>query len=116
MESRPYESMHDFYAMLDLLTEGCKADNGTHYVHRGDLQWWLFYTDTPEEIWRPNIAIWMKEDCLAGWALLSPDEHAFDVFVAPHLRGSSLEQNMLAWATDHMPALEYIQHNWVAED
>jgi ribosomal protein S18 acetylase RimI-like enzyme len=101
--------------MLDLLSDGSKADNGTHYVHRGDLQWWLFYTDTPEEVWRPNIALWTEDDCLAGWALLSPDEHAFDVFTAQHLRGSSLEQDMLTWALDHMPELDYIQNNWVAE-
>ena len=116
MKMRSYEGLQDLHAMLDLLTAGCKADNGTHYVHRGDLQWWLFYTDTSEAVWRANIALWTEDDCLAGWALLSPDEHAFDVFVAPDLRGSLLEQEMLAWAVDHMPALDYIQHHWVAED
>jgi mycothiol synthase len=116
MKMRSYEGLHDLHAMLDLLIAGSAAGNGTHYVHRGDLQWWLFYTDTPEETWRPNIKLWVEDDCLAGWALLSPDEFAFDVFVAPHLRGSPLEQEMLAWAVDHMPELDYIQSNWVAKD
>ena len=37
MEMRPYEGLQDLQAMLDLLSKGCRADNGTHYVHRGDL-------------------------------------------------------------------------------
>jgi hypothetical protein len=40
--------MHDLFAMLNLLSQGRKANNGTHYVHRGDLQWWLFYADDPK--------------------------------------------------------------------
>jgi len=116
MKIRSYEGLHDLQAMLDVLSAGRKADNSTHYVHRGDLQWWLFYTDTPEETWRRGISLWTEDHCMVGWALLSPDEHAFDVFVTPHLRGSPLEGEMLAWAVDHMPALDYIQNNWVAED
>lgn len=115
MNVRSYEGLHDLHAMLNLLSEGTRAANGTHYVHRGDLQWWLFYTDTPEEVWRPSIRLWMEDDCLLGFALLSFDEQAFDVFVAPHLRGSPLESEMLAWAVDQMSAVEGLQTIWVAE-
>ena len=50
MKMRLYEGPRDLHAMLNILSEGCSANNGTHYIHRGDLQWWLFYTDTPPEI------------------------------------------------------------------
>ena len=115
METRSYEGLQDLYAMLDLLSEGAKANTGTHYVHRGDLQWWLFYTYTPPEIWQSNICLWMEEHELAGWTLLSKDEQAFDVFVAPHLRGSSMEQEMLACAVEDMSELESFETVWVAE-
>ena len=80
MQARPYEGLQDLYAMLDLLAEGRKANNGTYYVHRGDLQWWLFYTDTPEEVWHPSIRLDYEDDCLRGFTLLSFPEKAFDVF------------------------------------
>lgn len=38
MKARAYEGMHNLYAMMDLLAEGRKADSGTYYIHRGDLQ------------------------------------------------------------------------------
>ena len=116
MEIRSYEGLQDLQAMLDLLSKGCQADNGTHYVHRGDLQWWLFYTFTPAEIWQSNIQLWMKEGELAGWALLSKEEQAFDVFVAPHLHGSPMEQEMLACAVENMSELENLETIWVAEN
>ena len=115
MKARSYDGLHDLRAMLDLLSAGGKADNGTHYVHRGDLQWWLFYTDTPQEVWQPNIRLWMEGDHLVGWALLSPDENAFDVFTAPELRGDPRQYEMLAWAVENMPELDVIDSLWNAE-
>lgn len=115
MKARSYEGLNDLKAMLDLLCSGAQANNGTHYVHRGDLQWWLFYTDTPQEVWQPNIRLWMEEDCLVGWALLTLEEQAFDVFVAPHLRGSTQEDEMLAWAVEQMSVVENLQNLWVSQ-
>ena len=115
MKIRSYEGLQDLQAMLDLLSNGCMAGNGTHYVHRGDLQWWLFYTDTPQETWQSNIRLWREGNDLAGWALLSKEERAFDVFVAPHLRGSTREQQMLAWAVGNMAELDSFETIWVAE-
>jgi len=116
MEMRPYTGLQDLQAMLDLLSEGRKANNGTYYVHRGDLQWWLFYTDVPQEIWQSNIYLWFEEDRLMGWALLSVDDDAFDVYATPHLRGSAQEAEMLAWTVEQMSALDRVQTVWVAED
>ena len=116
MKARGYEGMQDLYAMLDLLAEGREADNGTYYAHRGDLQWWLFYTDVPQETWQSQIRLWFDEDRLIGWALLTLGEDTFDVYVSPHLRGEAREHEMLAWSTQEMSANGNIQNMWVAED
>jgi len=116
MQARSYEGLQDLHAMLDLLAEGRKADNGTYYVHGGDLQWWLFYTDLPPQTWQSNIRLWMQDGRLIGWALLSHNEDAFDVFADPRLRGDALEHEMFAWAVEQMSAHDSVQTVWVAED
>src|SRR5262245_8170454 len=116
MEARTYKGVQDLHAMLDLLSEGRQANNGTYYVHRGDLQWWLFYTDTLPEIWQSQIRLWMEEDHLIGWAVLWPDEYALDVYTIPALRGDPRESAMLARAVEEMSGLDEIQFVWVAED
>ena len=116
MKIRTYEGLHDLSAMLDLLSAGRQANNGTYYAHRGDLQWWLFYTDVPQEVWRSKIHLWMEDHRLMGWALLSLDDNVFDVFVHPGLRGDPCEQEMLAWALEHMSAFEKVEMFWVAEN
>ncbi|HKG53999.1 MAG TPA: hypothetical protein VKB04_07035, partial [Anaerolineales bacterium] len=108
--------MQDIKAMLDLLSEGCKAHNGTHYVHRGDLQWWLFYSDIPLETWLSNIYLWFEGECLIGWALLSAQEQSFDVFVLPHLRNSGQEREILDWSLEHMSMVDSFQSIWIAEE
>lgn len=113
---RPYTGLQDLQAMLDLLSKGRRAKNGTYYVHRGDLQWWLFYTDVPQETWQSEIRLWFEDEQLIGWALLSLEENAFDVYATPHLRGSVQEAEMLAWAMEQMSALDQVQTIWVAEE
>jgi mycothiol synthase len=116
MEARSYQGIEDLYAMLDLLAEGRKANTGTHYIHRGDLQWWLFYNDDISQAWKSDIRLWEDGNRLIGWSLLSPKEHACDVYTIPELRGDSREHEMLAWATEQLSELEYIEVNWVADD
>jgi ribosomal protein S18 acetylase RimI-like enzyme len=116
MKVRSYEGLKDLYAMLDLLSEGCRAKNGTHYVHRGDLQWWLFYTDIAPAVWQPQIRLWSENDRLIGWTLLSPAEQAFDVYTIPSLRGDPCEAEMLAQAVDELSRLDEVNNAWVAED
>ena len=117
MNARGYEGMQDLYAMLDLLTEGRESNNGTYYVHRGDLQWWLFYTDVPQEIWQSQIRLWFdRRDRLIGWALLTLGEDTFDVYVSPYLRGDAREYEMLAWSSHEMSANGDVQNIWAAED
>jgi mycothiol synthase len=116
MKMRLYEGLHDLHAMLDLLSEGTKADTSLHYVHRGDLQWWLFYTDTPQKVWRRNIHLWMKDDQLAGWVLLSPESNTFDVYVTPSLRDDPRQYEIFDWVLEHMPESDTVETHLVAED
>jgi mycothiol synthase len=115
MKMRSYEGLRDFYAMLDLLSEGSLANNGTHYVHRGDLQWWLFYTDLSPELWQSRIRLWMEAERLIGWTLLSPEEDAFDVYTVPELRGSPQEDEMLSAVVAEMPHLDEVNNVWIAD-
>lgn len=116
MNLQPYVNHQDLNAMLDLLAIGRKANSGSYYVHRGDVQWWLFYTDTPPQVWQSNIRLLKEDEKLLGWILLSKDENAFDIYVMPNLRGSSAERDLYAWAIDHLSKLETVDAYWVAED
>ena len=116
MYSRSYQGLHDLHAILDILSHGNAANNGTHYVHRGDLQWWLFYSDDPLEIWHSEIRLWFEGESLLGWTLLSLEENAFDVFTIPGIRGDRRESEMLAWCMDEMSSLDELGNVWVAEE
>ena len=116
MKLRSYESLQDLQSMLDLLSEGWQADNGTYYIHRGDLQWWLFYSETPLELWQSRIRLWFEADRLIGWALLAPEDDAFDVYVVPELRGSAAEDDMLTAAMNELSHLDELNNLWVAND
>ena len=41
-EPRPYHNEPDLEAMANLLMAGRKANNGSYYIHIGDLNWWLY--------------------------------------------------------------------------
>jgi len=115
MKTHSYQNIDDLHMMFDLLSAGGSSNSGAHYVHRGDLQWWLFYNDDVVQAWKSDIRLWHEDDRLIGWALLSPDEHAMDVFTVPELRGDSREHEMLAWASEQMPQLDIIEMNWIEE-
>ena len=99
-EPRRYQSNNDLAAMHDLLRQGRLANNGSYYVHPGDLSWWLFYPQLDYDFWG-SIYLWddpAQPGRLLAWALLSPVGSTFDVVVKPELRGSPLAWEMLTWA------------------
>jgi mycothiol synthase len=123
-EPRSYREIADLERMWDLLVEGRKAANGTYYVHRGDLSWWLYYPSAPRD-WQETIFLWegpRQAGPLRGWALLSPEWQAFDVFVRPGLRGSLEAELMYAWALERLTALirsqggREVRTLWIFED
>ncbi|HSB66218.1 MAG TPA: GNAT family N-acetyltransferase [Anaerolineales bacterium] len=99
-EPRRYRDDRDLEAMLQVLMEGRKADNGSYYVHIGDLKWWLYYPPLESDLWN-HIYLWDdpdQEGRLLGWALISPDWVGFDVYIQPELRGSDYARDMYVWA------------------
>ena len=101
-EPRPYQDERDLEGMLRLLVAGRKADNGTYYIHAGDLKWWLYYPPLEGDYW-DHIYLWddsAQPGRLLGWALISPVFAGFDVFIQPELRGSLPAQEMFLWSEE----------------
>ena len=88
-EPRRYRDENDIAAMSELLMAGRKAANGTYYIHRGDLSWWLYYPPLEGDYWE-HIYMWDDPEQpgrLLGWVLISPDWVGIDVYLQPELRG-----------------------------
>lgn len=102
IEPRPYHDERDLDAMRSLLIRGRQANNGTYYIHYGDLNWWLYYPPLEGDFWN-SIYLWDDPEHpgqLLGWALVSPVFAGFDFFIQPELRDSLPAQEMLIWAEE----------------
>jgi mycothiol synthase len=121
IEPRPYHDASDLDRMRAILIEGRKANNGTYYVHVGDVNWWLFYPNQKKGF-PERIFLWEDDGDVIGWALFSPRDRAFDLFVHPSERGSERAEQMLVWTIERMTALARrlgyadIRTTWVFED
>jgi GNAT superfamily N-acetyltransferase len=101
-EPRLYRNEQDLVAMQQLLMAGRKAENGSYYIHTGDLKWWLYYPPLEGAFW-DHIYLWTdpeKPDRLLGWALISPDWVGLDVYVQPELQASPIARDMYIWAEE----------------
>jgi GNAT superfamily N-acetyltransferase len=123
-EPRRYQNNNDLEAMRDLLRRGRLANNGTYYVHPGDLNWWLFYPPLAYDFWG-SIYLWDDPDRpgqILAWALLSPVGETFDVVLQPELRGTPLAWEMYRWAIRQLKVYakqagrEHIGVCWISEE
>jgi mycothiol synthase len=123
-EPRVYQGDNDLAAMRDLLRQGRLANNGSYYVHPGDLNWWLFYPPLEYDFWQ-SIFLWDDPDQpgqILAWVLLSPVGSTFDVVLRPELHGSALAWEMYGWAIRRLTVLaknarrEQIGVYWIAEE
>ncbi|MGE5124375.1 MAG: GNAT family N-acetyltransferase [Acidobacteriaceae bacterium] len=99
---RPYRGAEDMQAMLELLQRGWVANNGSYYIHPGDLKWWLYYPPLEGDLWE-QIYLWddlTQPGKILGWALLSLHRVGFDVYVQPELRGTPQAESMYTWAEE----------------
>ena len=98
-EPRLYQGERDLAAIYDLLRQGRLADNGTYYVHPGDLSWWLFYPPLEHDFWQ-SLYLW-DDPQVAGrilaWVLLPPNGSTLDVALQPELRGSPWHRELFGW-------------------
>ncbi len=103
MTPRPYRDLTDFKRLREILMEGRRANNGTFYIHPGDVVWWLFYPDQSAEF-AQRIFFWEDGAETLGWCLLTPAEHCFDVFVHPRWCGTPQAEAMFDWAEAQLTA------------
>ncbi len=99
---RLYAAAQDREAMRQLLVQGRQADNGSYYIHIGDLNWWLYYINAGKDPWQ-HIYLWDEGrpgEGLRGWAMISPQWRTFDVFVHPRLRGGLPGWQIYTWAEE----------------
>jgi hypothetical protein len=110
-EPRPYQGESDLAAMRQLLVDGRQANNGSYYIHTGDLSWWLYYPPLDGDFW-DQIYLWddpWQPGRILGWALFSPGWVGLDVYIQPGLRGSELAWEIYAWGEQH--ALKIAREN-----
>lgn len=115
---RPYRSPADLDAMRAILSAGRLANNGTYYVHHGDLNWWWYYHD-PDGKLPAHAYLWEQDGKTIGFALTA-DGNA-DVYFLPELRGTAEAARMYTWAetqtTNDLPEGDRkIRFYWVRED
>jgi GNAT superfamily N-acetyltransferase len=123
-EPRLYQDERDLKAMRNLLIAGRRANNGSYYIHTGDLNWWLYYPPLEGNFW-DHIYLWddpTEPGGLLGWALVSPDWVGIDVYILPDLRGSALARDMYLWTEEQAEKIAHKQGKttihvlWVLHD
>jgi mycothiol synthase len=121
---RLFQDEQDLSAMYELLEKGRMADNGTYYVHTGDLKWWLYYPPLDEDLWDYTY-LWDDPDIpgrLLAWALITPGWVGIDVYTQPELRGSLIAKEMYLWAEEkatevaRQKQLHTIHNIWISHD
>lgn len=106
---------------MNILVEGRQANNGTYYVHTGDVCWWLYYPKEPFEF-ADRIFLWEEKGALLGWCLLTPEEQYLDVFVHPDERGRKRAEGLYAWAEGRLTEMvkarggSRIRQTWILEE
>lgn len=118
IEPRLFYDATDLDAMRALLQAGRAANNGTFYVHPGDLNWWWYYGD-PKKLFPQRAFLWERAGQVIGWTLIAYG--ALDVYPAPSLRGTSEAAEMYVWAEERLAEFtreeggKKIETIWVGE-
>ncbi len=117
---RAYAGDRDMARIRALQIAGRAANNGTYYVHCGDLDWWL--NQPPDEAGRrSNIRLWEDAGELRAWCMHVPKEDSFDFFAHPAERGSERALAMLRegveWAAERAKAGggDKLTNIWIAD-
>jgi ribosomal protein S18 acetylase RimI-like enzyme len=119
---RSYRDERDLDRIKELQVAGRAANNGTYYVHRGEIDWW-FYNPPNEDDRRANLRLWEDADegRLLAWCVHTLHDATFDFFVHPSERGSEQAQAMLrqgvGWATERAKSSGGVKltNYWISE-
>jgi ribosomal protein S18 acetylase RimI-like enzyme len=91
---RGYRSEADIERMEELLMAGRAASRHSGYLHIGDLEWRVYYARHGMDL-ADLVHLWEEDRELRGFCVLGED--GFDHQVIPSLRGSALEDEIIAW-------------------
>ena len=98
--SRWYRESSDLERIKALLMAGRAKLRFGGYRHVGDIDWALWYGNCDLNR-TETIRLWEEDHgTLAGYAMLMQTYFEFEV--APHLRGSSLEETIVDWCETHI--------------
>ena len=115
---RLYTDESDLDLMRAILQAGRAANNGTYYIHPGDLNWWWYYGD-PQKIFPKSVFLWDRDGQVIGWSLTAYG--AMDVYFLPELRGTPEAEAMYIWAEEKLTEIarkqvdDSIETIWVGE-
>lgn len=117
---RAYAGDHDMGRIREMHIAGRAANNGTYYVHCGDLDWW-FNKPPDEKDRRENIRLWEEDGNLRAWCLYSSKDSTYDFFAHPDERRRTREETMLRagveWAAERAKAdgKTTLTNGWVSD-
>jgi RimJ/RimL family protein N-acetyltransferase len=108
--SRPYQSEDDYTALRQFLINlpDMRIAAGTFTI--GDLDWWRFQHDDPNQIFK--VQLWIDEESVIGYAL--PDSSSVDLFLHPGYR--HVEGEMIDWAIAYARSNEVGEITIIAND
>lgn len=96
--SRAYGGAVDLTMMQTALATWIAASSDCGYMHVGDLPHRLYNGNRGRYPLNDIVHVWMYADELIGFALVYPEQHAYDVQVHPAHRATEAERAMLVWA------------------
>ena len=109
--------------MRQVLQAGALAQTGCHYVHTGDLNWWLFYPPFGCDLFQHTL-LWddpAQPGNLLGWMMVDPTWPSFEVFFQPNLLGTPFAAQMYIYAEEQAfihstaDAAQPMHKMWVTE-
>ncbi len=119
---RLYKDLADLEAMKQVLSQGILSGVKGHYVHPGDIQWWVFYPPMGEDL---LASTWVWDDPaqpgrLLAWMLIDPTWPSLELFVQPELFGSDLHRQMYLWVEEETlrlrrPGETSLNKLWISE-
>jgi len=97
---RAYRSASDLEGMFQVLQTGALAHTACHYVHTGDLSWWLFYPPLGSDLFQHTL-LWddlTQPGKLLGWMLVDPTWPSFELFLQPNLLATAFAAAAFVYA------------------
>lgn len=98
--SRAYRGEADLTAMQSALAHWIHDSNDCGYLHVGDIPHRLYNGMRGRYPLNDVVRLWLLDDVMIGFAIVSPRRSAYEVQVAPDHRGGDIEREMLVWAEE----------------